>query len=97
MKELQKLWKPLSAAGVDLIGVSLDFGDAARVRSFLEDKSIDYPIFIAEKASLMNLLQGDEVSVPFTLLLDEDGTLLDAFTGWSRRTQEALEGLTGGS
>ncbi len=97
MKELQQLWRRLEAAGVDLIGVSLDFDDASGVRSFLDEKAIDYPILIADETSLDGLLRGDEVSVPFTLLLDEDGTLLDAFTGWSRRTQEAIEGLAEGS
>jgi peroxiredoxin len=95
MRELQKLRPHLERAEIDLIGVSLDFGGPERVRDFLEKNEIRYPILIALEESMPRVVKGDEMSVPFSLLLDEDGTLLEAFSGWSRETHAALEALTG--
>lgn len=95
MKELQSLLPRLQAAGVDLIGVSLDFGQTARVRDFLRDNGIRYPILIAAEGSLDKLLSGDDLGVPFSLLLDEKGALLAAYSGWTPQTRQSIEKLAG--
>ena len=96
MRELQDLQPRLEDAGVDLVGVSLDFGETDRVREFLEKYDIGYPNLIAEEDSMTALVKGEDLSVPFSLLLDETGALLNAYSGWSRKTQKAFEGLTEG-
>jgi thiol-disulfide isomerase/thioredoxin len=96
MKELQDLWPRLTSAGVDLIGVSLDFGQPELVRGYMKELGIQYPILIAEEKAMPRIVKTDDMSVPFTLLVDEKGSVVDAFTGWSRRTQTALETLAAG-
>jgi len=94
MRELQALRPRLESSGVDLIGVSLDFEEAAAVGGFLKDNRVTYPIVIAEKESLERLLKGDDLGLPFSLLLDESGALVSAFSGWSEESRKTLEKLT---
>jgi thiol-disulfide isomerase/thioredoxin len=97
MRELQALYPRLLEAGVDLIGVSLDFGQPGLVKSYMQENGIAYPILVAELEEAMGrLVKGDDLSVPFTILLDEKGAVVEAFTGWSPRTQSSLESLAGG-
>jgi thiol-disulfide isomerase/thioredoxin len=96
MQELQQLWPELQSAGVDLVGVSLDFGQNDLVKGYLKENKILYPILIADEKAMSRLLRSDELGVPFTLLINEKGAVVDVFTGWSRRTQASIEALAGG-
>ncbi len=96
MQELQSLWPRLQSAGVDLIGVSLDFGEPERVKGYMKENGIRYPVLIAEEKAMPRLVKGEDLSLPFSLLVDGEGAVLGAFTGWSRRTQQSLQALAGG-
>lgn len=93
MKELAMMRDRLATAGVDLVGVSLDFGEAGRVRAFLAEQGIDYPIFIADQASMPALLTADDPGVPFSIVFDAQGRLEKALIGWSPRTRKEIEKL----
>ena len=96
MQELQGMWAALQAAGVDVVGVSLDFGEPEKVSAYLKENGILYPVLIGDEAAIRKLIRSDELGVPFTLLIDGKGAVADVFTGWSRRTQAALQGLSRG-
>lgn len=96
MRELQALWPRLKAAGIDLVGVSLDFGESERVRAFLREHGIRYPIYLATESAMERLAKGDGLGVPFTLILDGNGALEGALSGWSAQTRERLEKMTKG-
>jgi thiol-disulfide isomerase/thioredoxin len=97
MKELQELYPRLRDSGVDLIGVSLDFGQPGLVERYLEGEGIDYPVLVAQgEEALSRLVKGESLDVPFTLLLDESGAVIDAVAGWSPRTRTFFERLAGG-
>jgi thiol-disulfide isomerase/thioredoxin len=96
MQQLQRISGRLAGSGVDLVGISLDYGEAERVRSFLAEAHIDYPVFIAEKAPFSSLIKGDGPGVPFSLVLDEKGTLVRALAGWSEKTRLGIEALADG-
>ncbi len=97
MRELQRLSRGLHESGVDLIGISLDFNEPARVKAFLADTGVAYPIFIADESTMPNLLRGDSLGVPFSLLLDGEGRLVRALSGWTPATRKAIEELAFGA
>lgn len=94
--ELARLAEPLSQAGVDLVGVSLDFGQTERVQFYLEERSISYENFLLNESDVAQLFASEQVTVPLTLLLDERGRVLQAFSGWSAETRAAIEALLPG-
>ncbi|MFQ5790849.1 MAG: redoxin domain-containing protein [Acidobacteriota bacterium] len=93
MPELARVYDRLSRSGVDLIGVSLDFGQRDRVRSFLEERSIPYPNFLLSEQDLPRLFASGQITVPLSLLVDGDGRVVQAFSGWSAETRAGIEAL----
>ena len=57
---------------------------------------IKYPIFIADKSSFASLVKGGDPRVPFSLLVEEKGTLVRALVGWSEGMRLSLEALADG-
>jgi peroxiredoxin len=96
MQDLQRIRARLAGAGVDLVGISLDYGQADRVRSFLAEAHIEYPILIAEKAPFSSPVTKEEPGVPFSLVVDEKGTVVGALAGWSEKTRLGIEALADG-
>jgi thiol-disulfide isomerase/thioredoxin len=93
MPELQILAPRLAAAGIDLIGLSVDVDARDRVPAFLADLGISYPSYIGDADQVAGLFHGGVLFVPMSLLIDEDGRVTKAFSGWSPETAAALEGL----
>ncbi len=91
--ELARLFEPLSKAGVDLVGISLDFGQAAKVQSYLKERSIPYENYILSEKDVARIFSSEQVTVPLTLLLDERGRVVRAFSGWSAETRAGIEAL----
>ena len=98
MPELELLAPRLAAAGIDLVGLSIDTEQSRhRVGPFLDSLGISYPSYFAAIDGVAALYQSDGISVPLSILLDEDGRPSRVFSGWSARTEAALEELaTGG-
>ena len=95
MPELQKLAPRLRAAGVDLIGINVDTDTAADVRGFLKSAGVSYPAFQGGTPVLESLFLSDEVTVPLSIVLDENGKVTDLVSGWSNATQKKFEALIG--
>jgi thiol-disulfide isomerase/thioredoxin len=93
MPELARIYEPLSGAGVDLIGVSLDFGQAEKVETFLKERSIPYRNFLLSEDAVSKVFASGQITVPLSLLLDEDGRVVQAFSGWSAETRAGIEAL----
>ena len=94
MPELEKLYPELQAAGVDLLGISLDTGQArARVQRFLDRAGITYPNFTTHQSSLEQLFTGDQVFVPVSFVIDAQGRIDNLFSGWSRESEAAIRKL----
>jgi hypothetical protein len=95
MPELEKLRPRLAAAGVDLVGISIDLDPAADVAQYVRARGVGYPIYTTDESTLDALYPTGEATVPLTLLLDEDGTIVLILSGWSQRTEKALLSLLG--
>jgi peroxiredoxin len=94
MPELQKLYPQLRAAGVDLLGVSLDTGDARRrVPRFLERAELTYPNYTTQSSTLEQLFQGEQIYVPLSYVIDDEGRIEAVFSGWSPQSETTIRKL----
>ena len=95
MPELEKLRPQLSASGVDLIGLNVDTEPDANVRDFVADVGVRYPIYIGGIPAVEQLYASDELSVPLSVLLDENGAVAEVIPGWSEETRRRFSALAG--
>ncbi len=92
MPELESLFPKLAAAGVDLVGISVDT-DKGAVPGYLEARQISYPNYTLAESDFGKIFAGASLTVPLTLVLDARGKVTDAFSGWSAETRAAVEAL----
>ncbi len=66
---------------VVVVGLALDNGD--KVRQFVKDYSLTYPIFYGghDAVQLGKSLGNDQGAIPFTVVIGKDGTLVHTFKG----------------
>ncbi len=80
---LVKLNEDYRAKGKDVqvIGLALDNGD--KVREFVKDNKITYPIFYGghDAVELGKVLGNDQGAIPFTVVIGRDGKLAHTFKG----------------
>jgi thiol-disulfide isomerase/thioredoxin len=93
MPELQSLVPRLDAVGIDLIGLSLDVERREAVPAFMASLDVTYPSYFADVDAVAAWYRDEPVFVPISILVDERGNLLRAFSGWSPQTAADLEGL----
>ena len=97
MPELELLAPGLAAAGIDLVGLSIDTERTRqRVVPFLAGLGITYPSYFADTAEVAALFRDENIFVPMSILLDEEGRPSRVFSGWSPATEAALEDLVSG-
>ena len=96
MPELQQLSKELQAAGVEVIGISLDMGAAGdKVPSFLARMGITYANFTTDASTFDRVFAGEQIFIPLSFIVDGQGRINDVFTGWSPATEKRLRQLIG--
>ena len=93
MPELERAYPALQAAGIDLIGLSVDTAPEG-VPGYLEAKEITYPNFVVAEDDFSKIFKGDSLTVPLTVLLDETGLVVEAYSGWSADTRAKIDSLT---
>ena len=92
MPELERAYPELQAAGVDLVGLSVDTAPDG-VPAYLEAKGISYPNHVVAEDDFGKIFAGDALTVPLTILLDERGRVVEAYSGWSADTRAKIESL----
>jgi len=95
MPELQLLSAKLSSRGIDLLGLNVDIEPGANIKGFLSEHHITYPIFIGGVKAVEQLYATDEMAVPLTILVNDEGVVTEIISGWSVETQHKLRALTG--
>lgn len=93
MPELQRIYSDLDQAGIDLVGVSVDFDTADNVGPYVREMKITYPIYTTDEAAMETLYPRGEATVPLTLLLDGQGRILEIHSGWSDASERAIHNL----
>jgi len=95
MPQLDKLRAGLEKNGVDLIGLNVDAEPDARVQQFLKKVPVSYPIYIGGVPAISQLFATDELTVPLSVVIDQDGRVEQLISGWSADTQRRFEALAG--
>jgi thiol-disulfide isomerase/thioredoxin len=95
MPELEKMRIPLAARGIDIIGINVDTETNAPIGKYVKGKGVTYPILIGGVPAIENLYATDEMSVPLSILVDENGIIKDLIPGWSAETQRKFAALVG--
>ncbi len=93
MPELERLRPRLAAQGVDLVGLNVDTEAGVDVAAFVKGTGVSYAILVGGASSVERLYAGDEVTVPLSILLAEDGTVLELIPGWSAESRQRFEAL----
>lgn len=81
MPELSALQQAYANKNVVVLGIAED--DLPAVKEYLQASPVTYPIFIAENEG-MNLgtnLGNDKGVLPYTVIIGEDGSVIDTFFG----------------
>ena len=75
MPMLSKLRDEYAAKGVEFVGIGID--SAAKIRDFLKDYPVSYPLLVAgaEAIDLMRALGNSAGALPFTVVLDRAGAV----------------------
>ena len=94
MPELNRLRAAFAQNGVDLIGLNLDTDPDARIREFLQRVPVDYPIYKGGAAAIEQLFATEEVAVPLSVIVDQNGHVEQLISGWSSETKQKFEALT---
>jgi len=90
MPELNALYQEYKDKNVVVLGVALD--ELASVITFLKSSSVNYPIYITENEA-MDLgaeLGNDQGVLPYTVIINSDGSVIKTFFG--RISKPLLEG-----
>ena len=77
--KLVKLYADYKAKGVEVVGIALDNGD--KVREFVKDNSVTYPIFYGNAVKLGKALGNSQGAIPFMVVIDKAGKVVDTFQG----------------
>lgn len=94
MPQLQRLYADLQRSGVEVIGVSLDMGKAQeKVPGFLSRMGITYPVFTTQESTFKQLFSGEEMFIPLSFLIDQEGRIRDILTGWSPASEARIRDL----
>jgi len=95
MPELDRLRAGLEKNGVDLIGLNVDAEPDGRVQQFLKKVPVNYPIYIGGVSAISQLFATDELTVPLSLVIDQNGRVEQFISGWSSETQRRVVALAG--
>jgi len=93
MRELEGLWPGLGAAGVDLIGVSVDTEPGADLAGFAKRTGATYPLVAGGVPAIEALYATDDLFVPMSLVVDAQGIITDILPGWSEATRKRFQAL----
>ena len=85
----------LAANGVDIIGLNVDTEKNVNVRKYVGEKRVTYPILIGGVPAIESIFATDELTVPLSILIDENGLVLDLIPGWSAETQRKFDSMLG--
>ncbi|TDI28945.1 MAG: redoxin domain-containing protein [Acidobacteria bacterium] len=95
MPELERLYRE-GDGNLAVIGLSLDRpGDRERIQAFLTRMGTTYPVYVTTPDTWDKIFRGGRISVPLSILVNEDGRVEALFGGWSRKTHRRLRALAG--
>lgn len=86
---LQRLRHERAADGLEVVGIAVDFADAAR--KYAASQRIDYPLLIAQEGGLTAVTAfGMDTVLPFSVFADREGRILTLKVGELHRDEAEL-------
>lgn len=78
-----RMYEKHHRGGLEIIGITLSSGSAAKIRRFVEDWKINYPILTGDEKYLQDLTlkYGGIRGVPTTFLIDREGKIRQKWVG----------------
>ena len=95
MPELEKIKPSLAAKGIDIIGLNVDTEKNVNIRKYIADKRVTYRNVIGGVPAIERIFATDELTVPLSILIDENGSVIDLIPGWSAETQRKFQSMIG--
>ena len=95
MPELERMRPLLASRGIDLIGLNVDTDREARIEEFLARIGVGYSMYLGGVAAVEQLYATDELIVPVSFMVDEQGRVSELIPGWSSQTRRRFAALAG--
>jgi len=95
MPELERLRPLLASRGVDIIGLNVDTDPEAKINEFIARTGVSYPNYLGGIPVIEQLYATDELTVPVSFLVDDQGVVSEIIPGWSSQTRRRLAALAG--
>lgn len=92
MKELNKIYKEYKSEGFNLIAISIDSEkNVARVKPFIKAKNYDFTVLLDTNSEVARIYYAQVV--PYTVLLDENGSIVYSHLGYKKGDEKEIEKL----
>ncbi len=95
MPELEKIRGKLAERGIDLIGLNVNAETNVNIKGYLSKLGITYPTLVGGTTAIEQIYATEELTVPITILVDENGIVTDLIPGWSKETERKFAKLSG--
>lgn len=95
MPALERLRPLLASRGIDLVGLNVDTEPDAKIKKFLAETGVGYPSFLGGVTAIEQLYANDELIVPVSFIVDEEGNVSEVIPGWSSETSRRFAALAG--
>jgi peroxiredoxin len=95
MPSFEKLYRRYRSKGVTILAITLDKNSENKIKSFVNEYGLSFPILLDEKGEVERLYPS--MTIPFTYIIDRQGRIVarvDGAKNWeSSETFEAIEYL----
>jgi peroxiredoxin len=92
MQELNKIYEEYKSDGFNLVAISVDSEKSlSRVKPFIKSKNYDFTVLLDTNSEVARLYYAQPV--PYTVLLDSDGTIVYSHLGYKKGDEKELEKL----
>ena len=95
MPSFEKLYRRYRSEGVTVLAITLDKNSENKIKSFVDEYGLSFPILLDEKGEVERLYPS--MTIPFTYIIDRQGRIVarvDGAKNWeSSETFEAIEYL----
>jgi len=95
MPSFEVLYRRYRSQGLTVLAISIDKGNESKVRKFVEERGLSFPVLLDEKGEAERLYPS--VTIPFTYVIGQQGRIVrrvDGAKNWqSKETFEAVEFL----
>ncbi|MBT3514120.1 MAG: redoxin domain-containing protein [Nitrospina sp.] len=95
MPSFEKLFRRYRSEGVTVLAITLDKNSEERIKSFVDEYGLSFPILLDDKSEVERLYPS--MTIPFTYVIDREGRVVarvDGAKNWeSNETFEAIDYL----